>query len=201
MALKLITAPAAEPITLAEAKRHLNVDHSDDDILIATLVKAVRQHIDGRNGWLGRALVKQTWELTLDNFPCREVRIPIPPLQSIVQVAYDDTDGNEQVIAASNYEVDTISEPGWLVPKVGSPWPVSLMAINAVRIRFMAGYSQSVDSPPDFAANVPGPIKAAILLMLGTLYQNRETVVIGQTVIQLPWAAEALLGPYRVWSH
>lgn len=51
-------------------------------------------------------------------------------------------------------------------------------------------------SPPE--TNVPGPIKAAIKLMTGTLYQNREQVIIGQTAIEMPWAAEALLWPYRI---
>lgn len=62
-------------------------------------------------------------------------------------------------------------------------------------------YAPSTDSPPDLRANVPAPIKAAILLMLGTLYENRETIVIGQSAVTLPWAAEALLAPFRIFSH
>lgn len=204
MALRLITAPTVEPISLSEAKAHLRVDHADDDALITSLIKAVRQHIDGRDGWLGRALVTQTWELVLDRFPCHEIEIPIPPLQSVTSITYDDQAGVETVLSAANYTVDIASEPGRIAPNDTNPWPATYSAINAisaVRIRFVAGYAPTADSPPDLLANVPEPIKVAMKLMLGTLYENRETVVIGQTPVMLPWAAEALLGPYRVWSH
>lgn len=40
-------------------------------------------------------------------------------------------------------------------------------------------------------------IEVAILLILGTLYENREDVVIGASVTQLPQAAEHRLQPYR----
>lgn len=209
MALRLITAPSVEPLTLAQAKAHLRVDHSDDDAMIGMLLAAARQHIDGRDGWLGRALVTQTWELVLDSFPggCAgansgpEIKIPIPPLQSVTSISYDNADGDPTVLPADTYTVDTDSAPGWVVPNSDSPWPTTFNAINAVRIRFVAGYAPSTDSPPDLRANVPAPIKAAILLMLGTLYENRETIVIGQSAVTLPWAAEALLAPFRIFSH
>ncbi|WP_183027658.1 head-tail connector protein [Variovorax sp. UMC13] len=41
-------------------------------------------------------------------------------------------------------------------------------------------------------------IKAAILLILGHLHENREEVVTGTTATTLPIGAKALLSPYRV---
>lgn len=211
MSLRLITAPSVEPVSLTEAKAHLRIDHTDDDTLIGLLIAAVRQHIDGRDGWLGRALVSQTWELVLDSFPggCyryghstgSEIKIPIPPLRSITSITYDNEDGDATVLSSDDYTVDTDSVPGWVVPNSETPWPTTINAINAVRIRFVAGYAPTTDSPPDLTANVPAPIKAALLLMLGTLYENRQDVVIGQTAIQMPWSVKALLDPYRIYSH
>jgi uncharacterized phiE125 gp8 family phage protein len=192
MGMKLITAPAVEPISLEEAKAHLRVDHSDDDTLIGIYIQAARQTIDGRDGWLGRALVTQTWELQLDAFTGDAVQLPLAPLQSVTSVKYDDADGVEQTLDAAGYDLDTTSVPGWLV--VGEDgWPTTLSAINAVRIRYIAGYGD--------AADVPAPIRAAILLMVGDLYAHRETAVVGAnpSAVQMTTTVENLLAPYRVW--
>ena len=198
MALRLITAPAVQPLTLAEAKAHLRVDSSDDDFLIASLIDAARAYVDGKDGFLGRALVTQTWEVVIDEFPENEIKIPLPPLQSVVSIKYDDSAGVEQTLATTEYTVDAVSEPGWVVP-VTTGWPASIFeGINAVRIQFVAGYPPGTDSPVDLAANVPGSVKAAMLLHVGAFYAHRENVVVGQTAVLLPWASEQLLRPYRV---
>jgi uncharacterized phiE125 gp8 family phage protein len=197
MALRLITAPAVEPFTLTEAKAHLRVIDNDDDALIAALIKAAVSHVDGKDGFLGRALVTQTWELVIDAFPAEAIKIPLPPLQSVTSIKYDDAAGIEQTLATDQYSIDTASEPGWVAPLV-SGWPGTIDAINAVRIRFVAGYAPDANSPPDLAANVPGAVKAAMLLLIGSLYEHRETIVIGQTAVQIPWGAEQLLRPFRV---
>lgn len=41
-------------------------------------------------------------------------------------------------------------------------------------------------------------IKAAILLIVGHLYENREDVVVGLSVAQLPLSATSLLRPHRI---
>ncbi len=43
-------------------------------------------------------------------------------------------------------------------------------------------------------------IKAAVLLIVGSLYAQREDVVVGVPVAQLPNGAEWLLAPYRVYA-
>lgn len=195
MALTLITEPEVEPLTLEETKAHLRVLHTDEDNLIAIYIRAAREYVDGPNGFLGRALITQTWRLTIDEFPLEEIKIPLPPLQSVVDVKYDDTAGVEQAVATTDYYVDAASEPGWIVP-VGS-WPTPLDAINAVRVTFKAGYSATTDSPPDLAGNVPFNIKAAMLLIIGNLYENREDNVVGTIVNKLPNGAEMLLRRHK----
>lgn len=193
MALKLITPPATRPLTLAEAKLHLRVDSSDEDSLIEALIDAATDYVDGPTGFLGRALIDQTWDLVLDAFPENEILIPLPPLIEVVSVGYDDGDGNAQVVAASDYTVDSASQPGWVVPN-GS-WPSTFDGINAVRIRFRAGYVDASNSPLD---QVPGDIRAGMLLYLGSLYANREQVIAGQVAVALPWGADQLLRRKRI---
>lgn len=188
MALKLITPAATAPLTLDEVKAWLNKDFADYDALVRDLmIPAATAHAEK---FLGRALIDQTWELTVDAFPDDELEIPMPPLIEVVSVKYDNSAGDEQTLDPASYVVDNQSEPGWIVPASNS-WPTVFDGINAVRVRFRAGYLDSGVSPP--AANVPADIKGAIALIVGTLYANRETVVVGQTVTQMPWAAEQLL--------
>jgi uncharacterized phiE125 gp8 family phage protein len=196
MAVRLIAAPAVEAISLTEAKAHLRVNHSDEDTLISALIKAARNHLEGPRGFLARALVTQTWELVLDSFPSAEIMIPLPPLQSITFVKYADADGAEQTVAIDEYYVDAVNEPGWIVPLAS--WPGTLAAINAVTVRFVAGYPSDGASPPNLTANIPFDIKAAMLLHIGALYAQREQIIVGSTVAQLPWGAEQLLRPYRM---
>lgn len=213
MALKLVTAPANDPVTLDQAKAHLRVDFPDDDTLIGALVDAASQFCDGPKGFLGRALVSQTWDLYLDEFPCRHgesffrggrihrgyhsrIEIPLPPLISVGGVFYLDGSGEEQEVDASLYTVDDKNEPGHVVAKNGA-WPIAACVPNAVRVRFTAGYVDATNSPAVDA--VPAPIKAAMLMYIGDLYANRETMLTGQraAAVTLPWASEQLLRPYR----
>ena len=82
MSLQLNTPPAAEPVTLAEAKAWLRVDTGDDDdALITSLISAARARAEWHTG---RAFVTQGWTLWLDCWPsgaCAE--IPLPPLQGV----------------------------------------------------------------------------------------------------------------------
>lgn len=207
MALTLVTAPAAKPLTLAEAKAHLRVDGSDDDDLITALIAAATAHIDGRDGWLNRALVSQTWDLTLDAFPGANrfnpygaIQVPLPPLISVTSITYVDTAGATQTLSSSLYTVDVKSTPGRIVPAYGKTWPSTRDQVNAVTVRFVAGYADSGASPADPADNVPQAIKQAMLLMIGHWYANREAVNVGNVVNEMPISAAALLNPFRVWS-
>lgn len=204
MSLRLVSAPQSYPVSLEEAKNHLRETSSEFDDAIEAMIEAA---VDYCEGFLGRALIDQTWQLTLDRFPCgyihshlsnassgHEIKIPNPPLIEVVSIKYDDSAGVEQTLDPSQYTVDSLSEPGWVVP-VGS-WPSTFSGINAVRIQFRCGYLDQTQSPP--IENVPAVIKAAIKLIVGNLYQNRETIVVGEGVSQIPMTAELLLRPKRI---
>lgn len=96
MTSRLITAPAVEPVTVAEARAHLYVGHSDDDAIIGAFIAAAREDCEHRTQ---RALVTQTWERTLDGFPAA-ISLPMAPLASVTSVKYIDGDGNEQTLCS-----------------------------------------------------------------------------------------------------
>ena len=57
------------------------------------------------------------------------------------------------------------------------------------------GYAEDEDS-----ILLGDDVKAAMLLLIGHWYANRETVSVGQTVAEVPFAVEALLQPYRIYG-
>lgn len=187
MALKVITPPAAEPLTLAEAKAHLRVDGIDEDSYITALIVAARQ---GAESVTGRALMTQTLELAMDAFPDL-ISIPRPPLASITSITYVDEDGVTQTLAPSAYAVNSHAQPAAIAPVYGTAWPATRAQANAVLVRYVAGYAT--------AADVPQEIKQWMLLRIGMLFENRESVAAGVQFSALPFV-DSLLDPYRVWE-
>lgn len=189
MPLIVINPPSEEPVTLVEAKLHCKVDGSDDDALITALITAMREQAEHR---IGRALCTQTLESVLDAFP-DAVKLPKPPTASVTSVKYLDADGLLQTLDAVAYTVDKDSEPGWVVPAYGLAWPDTRTEPNAVRVRYVAGYGA--------AAAVPKSIKAWILMAVGTLYSQREGIITGTIVAEVPRDFFAgLLDPYWIPS-
>lgn len=193
MPLSLSSPPATALISTSDLQSQLRLDLSDDSTFVGTLAAAAIELLDGRDGILGRALVSQTWALTLDAFPPSAqdaIRIPLPPLQSVTSIAYIDGDGASQTWASSNYVVDTAAEPGLVRLAWNASWPETRRQANAVTVTFVAGYGDAAD-------DVPQPIRQAALMLAAQWYEHRQPIVVGASVEELPMAARALLAPYR----
>lgn len=190
MALKLITPASAPPVTLAEAKLHLRVDVADDDALISALLMAATEQAEHQTG---RAVMAQTWELTLDAFP-DALELTRIPVQSVASVIYADSTGADQTLTGSAYALDNADDngPAFVVPAYGTTWPATRDQINAVRVRYVAGYASAADVPESF--------KSWIKLMVGAMYENRESEVLSRGVVLSLGFADHLLDRFKVWS-
>ena len=192
----LIAPPAATPVDLATAKAHLRVETSAEDTLIASIIATATEHLDGRTGILARALITQDWRQDFADFAC--LRLPLAPVQSVVSLKYFDQAGAEQTVDPGTYvlRTDALGPYVALAPAttaVNPAWPSGLQSRpDAVRVTFRAGYGNA-------PANVPAPIRQAILLMAGAYYEHREELITGTIVNPLPAgvAAHALLAPFR----
>ena len=141
IALKLITPPALEPISLAEAKAHMRLnDTTAEDALITALITAAREYCEG---FQNRAYLEQTFELWLDDWPYRDcIAIPRPPLQSVTSIKYYGTDNAEYTMTAADYFVDTKNEPGRVSLAYSKTWPTTtLRPANGALVTFTAGYA------------------------------------------------------------
>jgi len=189
MPLTLNTAPTIEPVNLSNAKAHLRVSGQEDDLYITDLIIAARRYTENV---LNRALITQTWEYYLDDWP-ETIEIPMPPLQSVTSVKYTDLDGSQSTFSSASYTVDTDSEPGRIILNDGYTWPNdTLFPTNPIQIIFVAGYGDSTQ-------DVPADIRAAIKLTIANYYENREPSVVGPFVNAVPMAIDALLYPYRLF--
>lgn len=185
MPTKIITEPGVEPVTLADAKQYLRVSGTDEDALILRLIATARRRAE-KLTW--RALCTQTIDYVLDEFHCRVIELPAPPLQSVTHVKYFDLNGTEQTMDSSLYQVDTISEPGRIAPAYLQVWPSTRDQMNAVTVRMVCGYGGTAQVPPDIAN--------AVLLMVGHYYEHREEVSDFEK-FPVPNSAECLLETYR----
>lgn len=194
-ALTLITPPALEPVTLAEAKAHLRVDTAQDDTLITALIVAARHSAEN---WLGRALLTQTWRLLEDAPPDgRFLELPRAPLLSVTHVkSYDDAD-TATTFPTGAYFVDTARQPGRIVLRVSATWPTVLRTANGFEVQFAAGYGPA-------ASDVPAAIRQGLLIHLSSLYASRGDRVapdgrlMQEDLSVLPATAFALYAPYRL---
>ncbi|MEQ8226790.1 MAG: hypothetical protein RIA64_01800 [Rhodospirillales bacterium] len=203
--LTLVTPPPVYPVTDAEVWDHLRVNLIGspavpvDQSHIATLIAAAVNHMDGKDGALGRALVTQTWDYKMDCLPRDGFKVPLPPVQSVTFIKYIDLNGIEQTLSSDLYTVDTSSEPARIVPAYGETWPDARNQVNAVTVRLVCGYPPE-GSPADYRANVPGPIKSAIKLLVDDLYQHRGTAGPRAPIKTIPLNVSALIAPYRAWG-
>lgn len=185
--IRVITPPAAEPITLEEAKAHLRVVFDDENDYISRLIVAARQMAEGR---LNRTLPVQTIAASFDGWGSA-LKLPRPPFIAVESIAYIDSEGAEQLLEAPGYYVNEFVEPAAIYAYYGVPWPSLQQRQGAVTVTYRAGY----------VGGVPEPIKAWMLLAIGALYQNRESVVAGVSVTELPADfMNLLLQPYMVYE-
>lgn len=177
MSLQLNTPPAAEPVTLDQAKAWLRVESgSDEDALITALITASRARCEWHTG---RAFITQHWTLWLDRAALC-IDVPLPPLQAVASVTLYAPDGSATVMSTGDYTVDLAGSRVLL-----KSMPLNLRATNAVAIAFAAGYGA--------AGDVPGAVASAILQIVAALYEHR-----GGDTVPTPDNALALLAPYRI---
>lgn len=191
MTYKVVTAVATEPVSLAEARLHIKSDaDTTEDSLIAIWISTARELAEH---FTGRALAVQTLEMALDAFPCNPhdefqvIRLDRPPVATITSVKYTDTDGAEQTVSSGDYALSLYGDARELAPAYGDVWPTPQAVPNAVRIRYVTGYTAA-----------PAAVKQAVLLMVGWFDQNRGDTMQPDDI--QPPAAKALLGTVKIWS-
>ncbi len=184
----LLSGPAAEPITLAEAKTYLRIDHDDEDGEITALIAAARAQIENTTC---RALITQGWRITRDTWPIDGRLVLMPaPVQTLTAARIVRLDNSAQDIDVNLFTLDGAAAPAILGFCPGA-LPVSDRPVAGIELDIAAGYGDAAD-------DVPSPLRQAIKLLLAHWYENRGVVAIGHETAPLPQTVAALIAPYRV---
>lgn len=198
---KVIVHPTGHLLSLETCRDHLEVvpidgdsdneSHPDDELILGMLDAAV-EHAEQ---FTGLSILLRTWEAAMDEFPTGGIELPRPPFVALLSFsAGNDSDGE---LDASSYTVDDYGTPEQpVVLRAANTWPVVTKATNTIKVRYVAGY-QSEENPDSDAPPLPRSLRAAILLVLGHLYENREDSV-EKALASIPNGAEALMRPLRV---
>lgn len=173
------------PVSLSEAKAHLRVDHDDQDDLITAQIKAATAWLDGYAGILGRALITQTWRQDFAGFADR-LLLPVSPVIAIVGVSYFDAGNVQQTLDAGVHDLFIDARGAYVTRRSGQSWPVTFRRADAVSVTFTAGYGA--------AADVPEPIRQAILLIVQRLFDGADTSI----DVAIDRVVHALIAPYRM---
>jgi uncharacterized phiE125 gp8 family phage protein len=182
--LRLVTPPTDRAVSLNEARRHLRVEDTDSDDLIAMYVEAAEQSL----AYFGRALKPATYAVDLYGHVFPRIDLPMPPLRSVTGITAPDATGAMATVDTANYTVTKTNEGrGTILTASGFSWPFPPYSPGyvAATVTFTAGYDV-----------VPSALRAAILLIAGTLFENRSGAS-PVPMTKLPYAIDSLVSPYR----
>lgn len=167
-----VTAPATEPISMAQAKLFLRIDHAEEDTLLAMFITAAREAAEEA---LGKSLITQSQRLYV---PCPKstlLALPRGPVQSIQTVATEDGAGEQATLDSDTYRLHAGRGLLQLYHTVTAPTLI---------VTYVAGFG-------DGAEDVPSIIRQGLLNHVAAFYETRET----QT--PMPELVKAFYLPYR----
>lgn len=181
----LLAGPLSEPLTLAEAKTYLRVDHEAEDALISSMIVAARATVETLTR---RALIDQRWRIMRDAWPASGlIPAPISPLRSLDGAALIDAAGEETALPLAAFALDVARLPGLIRVDRGAV-AEPMRGLAGIALDITAGHGPE-------AADVPAPLIEAVRLVLAHFHEHRDEA--GASAA-FPAALGALTAPYRV---
>ena len=201
MQIIIHTPPVSEPITQDEAKEHLRIEQTDDieNDYIDAIIKAAREHVEDI---CRRALLTQVWDYYLDGFPSADfIKLPFGNLQTTglvityYSVDTDDSKKTNTMTLTTDYLIETNGEAcGKIVLPYGETWPsFTAWPTQAVKVHYTCGWTTR--------ALVPNRIKAAIRLLCGDMYANRESQIVSGQPYHENRTVQRLLASMRLFDE
>jgi uncharacterized phiE125 gp8 family phage protein len=160
MVVRTLESPATEPVSVAELKTQLRIDHEAEDQLLARLISAARQATEA---YCGRALITRRLAETFDAWPRGQtVALSWTPLVSVGSVSVFGA-GGFAPLPAEAYTVIPDDLEGRLVVRPGAPAPAR--NVCGIEIDYRAGFGAS-------AGDTPAALRQAVLVAAAALYER-----------------------------
>lgn len=188
----VVPLTTTEPITLPDAKAWLQVDYTDQDDVIRSIITAARQKLERR---CGISIALKRFRMTLPAFSAT-ITLEYPPVREIASVKYLSTDGSEKTVDPAAYTlIEDRFEP-YIFPLADWPSDVARRP-DAVRVEFVSGIYGD-DSPPE---QIDQDLMQAMRWLISHFYENRESTAltpVRQEIQEVPDTVEAIIAPYIV---
>jgi len=173
-------------VSTADLKTHLRITFSDDDTYIDELeLAAVRRLEEFTNRFLLETTVTQYG----NKFSDLEILFK-SPVQAGSERVSSFTDGAWLLMAISETEFVYAIEPSRLYIRPTASLPVADDVFEAWKVSYDVGYAS--------VADIPRPLIQAIKIMVADMYENRQSVIVGKIVSEIPKTAQYLMNPYKV---
>jgi uncharacterized phiE125 gp8 family phage protein len=156
----LVTVAAtAEPVSLAEAKKHVHAeDFTDDDDELGLLIASARNHVEK---YCNTRFATQTVAVKCDCF--RDMmRLSEAPVQTVTSIVYVDTAGATQTLADTVYELRADGLEASIALKYRQSWP-AIQPGSRITLTAVVGYEAAEPA-----------VKHAMLLFLSGGHEMRE---------------------------
>jgi uncharacterized phiE125 gp8 family phage protein len=180
-----ISAPAAEPVTVAEAKLHSRIDGNTDDAVITSQLLAAREYIEAL---IKGPLMQRSYRLRLDRFPSgNTLMVPGFPVVSVTAIRYIDGAGTQQTMSNALYALNADQSPCRIaLNRSANAWPTvyNMEGVWSVEVEYIAGYTN--------AAAVPQALKQAMLLVFGHWFDNARETASPENLREVPHAVDTL---------
>lgn len=179
MGLVQVTPPTLEPLTLGQAKSQLRLYHDADDADVLEYIEAARAWWEN---WCRRAMMQQTWQLTMRGFPAAGEPFPLAKgaIISVDGITYRHaTTGAPTVLDPSKYVADLTVPNGMVEPAPSESWPQAQDHPAGVTVPFTCGYGAA-------GADVPSNVRQVMRLLMAHQYAQREPVALGTIATELP---------------
>lgn len=176
-----------EPITLEEAKHHLNVVYDDDDAYISSLIVAARRMAEGKTN---RTITQRSITQFYSGY--HGIRLLKPPFVSVDSISYFNEAEEEVALNTSDFMVGQCNGTTCLIAKSGFVIADMAPRPGAMKVVYTAGYP---------VGQVPEDLIHWMKLQIGSMYAHRESVIAGVSVAPLPDMYEKMfLQPYMVYE-
>lgn len=174
----IVTAPAAEPLTLAAVKEFVRIDADIDgfDTELSALMAGVREDVERL---ASIRLINQTVKLAAASF-ADLVHLPIGPVRGIDAITYTALDGTEATVDPAAYVLFGAELEQGVRPASGIAWPESAKLPDAIEIQLQVGYGAD-------GTAVPPAVRVAMLRAVRARFDDR------------PFDLEPALVNHRIW--
>lgn len=163
--LTKITPSTTLAVPLSDVKQFMRVEYDIDDLMIESIIKGVTLQAESM---ANISLQKQGYEYL--SKPYMRIPLPVNPLISVDKIEY--IDSSDTWIELTDYRV--VSGFVSYIQLLNAP-SYNTTYDYPFKITFTAGYD-----------SVPENIQTWVKIMTNTIYENRETVMSGSNIKEIP---------------